>query len=74
METVLVENRANLPGNVFEPIRRLVQTQRTMDRVLAWLVAQVPPLAPEDLIAQDEFSYDLLIPYCNGLFLSYATS
>ena len=45
-----------------------------MERALAWFFGQLPPLAPEDLIAQDEFSYDLLVPYRNGMYLSYDTS
>ena len=45
-----------------------------MERALGWFFGQSPPLAPEDLIAQDEFSYDLLVPYRDGLYLSYDTS
>jgi hypothetical protein len=69
-----VENRANLPAEQFDPIRRTVETHRTMEIALAWFFAQVPPLTPEDLIPQDEFSYDLLVPYRDGLYLSYDTS
>jgi hypothetical protein len=74
MESIPVENRANLPPDAFEPMRRDLQAHGTMERALAWFFAQSPPLAPDDLIAQDEFSYDLLVPYRAGLFLSYATS
>lgn len=74
MQNVLVENHADLPAAAFEPIRSAVETHDTMERALAWYFAQEPPLAPEDLIPQDEFSYDLLVPYRHGLFLSYATS
>ena len=51
-----------------------VENQFTMEKALAWFFAQVPPLTPQDLIPQDEFSYDLLVPYPNGLYLSYDTS
>ena len=74
MEGVPVENQAKLPAGVFEPIRRAVMTHSTMERALAWFFAHVPRLAPEDLVPQDEFSYDLLVPYRDGLFLSYDTS
>jgi hypothetical protein len=73
-ELVVVENRARLSAAVFDALRRVVQTQHTMERALAWFFAQVPPLAPEDIVAQDEFSYDLLVPYPGGLYLSYDTS
>jgi hypothetical protein len=74
VELVPVENRANLSDEAFEPIRGVLQTHRTMERALAWFFAQSPPLAPEDLVAQDEFSYDLLVPFRDTLFLSYDTS
>ena len=74
MEIIPVENRANLPPDAFEPMRRCLETHCTMERALAWFFAQSPPLAPDDLVPQDEFSYDLLVPYRAGLFLNYATS
>jgi hypothetical protein len=73
-DAFLVENRAGLPAAVFDPLRQVVQAQHTMERALAWFFALVPPLVPEDLVAQDEFSYDLLVPYPGGLYLSYDTS
>jgi hypothetical protein len=73
-DAVVVENRARLSPAVFEALRQVVQAQHTMERARAWFFASVPPLAPEDIIAQDEFSYDLLVPYPGGLYLSYDTS
>jgi hypothetical protein len=72
-ELVLVENRAGLGPEPFTALGNTLQTQMTMERALAWFFAHTPPLAPEDLVAQDEFSYDLLVPY-RGLYLSYDTS
>jgi len=74
VENVPVENHADLRAAAFVPMRDVVQAHRTMERALAWFFAQMPPLAPEDLIAQDEFSYDLIVPYRDGLYLSYSTS
>jgi hypothetical protein len=74
VEKVPVENRANLPAKRLDLLRRTVEAHSTMERALAWFFAQQPPLAPEDLVPQDEFSYDLLVPYGEGLYLSYDTS
>jgi hypothetical protein len=74
VRAVIVENRARLPLAVFDALQQVVQTQHTMERALAWFFAVVPSLAPEDIVAQDEFSYDLLVPYPGGLYLSYDTS
>ncbi len=73
-ELIAVENPANLPEERFAPLRIILAEQTTMERALAWFFAHVPPLAPAGLVAQDEFSYDLLVPYRDGLYLSYDTS
>jgi hypothetical protein len=73
VETVPVENRTNLPSTTFDLLRRAVEPHRTLERALAWFFCQTPPLTPEDLIAQDEFSYDLLVPHPSGVYLSYDT-
>jgi hypothetical protein len=73
-DVIPVENRAGLQAALFEPIRRAVEGQTTLERALGWFFAQSPPLAPEELVPQDEFSYDLLVPYAGGLYLSYDTS
>jgi hypothetical protein len=36
---------------------------RTLERLLGWLKARDLDLAALDLIQQDEFSYDLLVPH-----------
>jgi hypothetical protein len=74
VHVVVVENRARLPPAVFDAMQQVVGTQHTMERALAWFFAGVPPLAAEEIVAQDEFSYDLLVPYPGGLYLSYDTS
>jgi hypothetical protein len=74
VDLVPIENRANLSAEVFESIRGVLQAHRTMERALAWFFTHSPPLAPEDLVAQDEFSYDLLVPFRDSLYLSYDTS
>ena len=73
-DPIPIDNHANLPAAQLDPIRAIVQMHGTMERALAWFFAQEPPLAPKDLIPQDEFSYDLLVPYRDGLYLSYDTS
>jgi len=72
--TIPVANFAALPEGQFEPLRDVMCRQISMERALAWFFSSQPPLAPEDLVPQDEFSYDLLVPYPGGLYLSYDTS
>jgi hypothetical protein len=73
-ESVPVANLAALPEERFAPLREDLRQQTSMERALAWFFSRQPPLAPEDLVPQDEFSYDLLVPYPGALYLSYDTS
>jgi hypothetical protein len=73
-DKIPVENRGSLPRQRFDPIRDIVETHTTMERALNWFFRQVPALTPNDLVPQDEFSYDLLVPYSDGLYLHYDTS
>ena len=74
LDHVLVANRAALPDEQFEAMRRVLCRQTSVERALAWWFGQTPPLAPEDIVSQDEFSYDLLVPCGEGMYLSYDTS
>jgi hypothetical protein len=72
--SVIVENRAGLADDAFDSLRAVLEQHTTLQRALGWFFGQVPPLAPSDVIPQDEFSYDLLVPYAGGLWLSYDPS
>jgi hypothetical protein len=71
-QTVAVENRAGLAAGSFRAWESLLASQVTIKRALDWFFAQQPPLAPADIIAQDEFSFDILVP-TDGLYLAYDT-
>ena len=73
-EPMTVENWAQLPDAAFGPLRGELAALTTMERVLHWLRTRHPSAVPEELVAQDEFSYDLLVPLDKGLYLSYDTS
>ena len=73
-DKVPVENRADLPAAEFDALTGLLEQQGTMERALAWFSGQVPKLAPDDLVVQDEFSFDLLVPYRDRLYLCYDIS
>jgi hypothetical protein len=75
--TVLVENQANLSGDLFESLRAVLTQQTSMARAMPWFFSHSPKLAPVGMVTQDEFSYDLLVPYSwhgHSLHLSYSIS
>lgn len=38
----------------------------SLEKILAWMQANDLPMTQLDLLAQDEFCHDLLIPWCDG--------
>jgi hypothetical protein len=72
-----VINFANLPENEFAELERELAEHKTLGQVLAW--ASAPPkgdFLPQivaEVVTQDEFTHDVVIPYKN-LFLAYDTT
>ena len=68
-----VENRAALPADRFAALAAAVAAHRSIKRALDWSLSQDPPVAPADVIAQDEFSHDVLVAYADapGCWLVY---
>lgn len=58
----------------FGPLAGPLALHTSLAKALAWWYAQTPPLAPGDIVGQDEFSYDILVPWPGGWYLSYDTS
>ena len=68
---VPVENRARLPGADFARLADAVSSHHSIKHALDWLLAQSPPLAPSDLVTQDEFSHDILVALPEDRWLVY---
>jgi hypothetical protein len=66
-----VENRAGLDDELFLSILREISGQSSIRHVVDWLVRHQPPLKIEDMVTQDEFSHDIMVPYREELFLVY---
>ncbi len=66
-----IENRAHLAPEAFEPIASALARQTSIKQALDWLRKLEPPRAPIDLVTQDEYSHDILVPFADGLFLAY---
>ncbi|MEW4569747.1 hypothetical protein AB1L88_17935 [Tautonia sp. JC769] len=69
-----IENRAGLTDPEFAPLAAELAGQSTITRALGWFSSQTPPLAPDGMVTQDEFSFDLLVPCSRGLYLAYDTN
>ena len=68
---IKLENRAGLDDEPFMTIVREISGQCSIRHVVDWLGRHRPPLKIEDMVTQDEFSHDIMVPYREGLFLVY---
>ncbi len=68
---VAIENRAGLPDPAFAILAESLTRQTSIRHAIDWLTAHDPPIAPSGMVTQDEFSFDILVAYPGGLWLSY---
>lgn len=70
-------NRANLPVDMFEELRFELKDHRSLQDLLRWAEEQpeefLIPGTIAELIVQDEFTHDLVVPW-QGYFLIYGTT
>jgi hypothetical protein len=69
---ITFENQTSHPDTDFALFRDACATHTTLERALPWFFSQSPPLHPADMIQQDEYSYDLLVPLTSPFYLTYS--
>lgn len=47
---------------------------RTLSEVIAWGLGHTPPLVIAEVIVQDEYTHDVLLPFLDGKWLVYDTT
>jgi hypothetical protein len=57
--------------NVDAPLARALAGFTSMEHVLNWLAHQAAPLDGVDVLAQDEYCHDLILPLPDGRWLSF---
>jgi hypothetical protein len=53
---------------------QIVRSHHGLDDIFAWGRQQSPPVHPADVIKQDEFTHDVLVPLPSGRWLVYGTT
>jgi hypothetical protein len=71
---VQVQDRAGLGPAALASLEAAVAGHETLEDLLRWGRAQVPPVLIEQLVTQDEFTHDVLVPWPDGLTLVYDTT
>jgi hypothetical protein len=69
-----IHDFAGMTGEEREALARVLATHESLDDVFAWGRTQSPAVHPEDVVIQDEFSYDVLVPYAEERWAAYATT
>ena len=44
---------------------------RTLGQVVAWGVEATPPRKPEAIVAQDEYTHDVVMAYVDGVYAAF---
>jgi hypothetical protein len=70
----VVENRAALSADALALLDAEVAGHRTLAEVVRWGLDRRPPLVVEDVVIQDEFTHDVVMPWRDGLHLVYDTT
>lgn len=66
-----IEWRAAVSAEVREGIEALFGTQKTLEDVVRWGLAQKPVRLVEDVVVQDEYTHDVVILHPSGVYLAY---
>ena len=70
----LFKGVTNIPADELRRIREQVATHEGLDQIFAWGRQQTPPIHPADVVKQDEFTHDVLVPFPNGRWVVYDTT
>jgi hypothetical protein len=67
-----IENRAALPAAEYRDLVDTVSRHTSIKHGLDWVLDRSPPGRPIDVVAQDEFSHDVLFELSPDLWLAYS--
>ena len=68
------EDRVGLEPGEANALRAELAQLGSLHALIQWGLRREPPLVIADVVIQDEFSHDVLLPYAGGLFLAFDTT
>jgi hypothetical protein len=72
MRRIALVDHASLPPEEQALLTSVVAEHRGLDDIFAWGRLQSPKVVPADVIKQDEFTHDVLVPLASGAGSSMA--
>ena len=74
MNTIPITWHRSVSPEAAAQIKQVLDDQDTLEAVLAWASTFDPPRLVGDIVTQDEFNLDVIVPVDEGLYLVYAAS
>jgi len=65
---------SDIPSAVQDSVRAYVAHQSTLELVVMSGLRRTPPRLVVDVVKQDEYTQDVVLPFQDGLFLVYDTT
>jgi hypothetical protein len=66
--------RAKVDASVRAELDSIVATHDTLEAVVKWGFAQESPVLVSEVVKQDEFCHDAIVPWRGALWLVYGTT
>lgn len=64
-------DRTGLEEDERQRLRDALAPQTTLEKLLEWGRSRTPHLRVEEIITQDEFTHDVVVPYDRGLYFAF---
>jgi hypothetical protein len=64
-------NYTGVADEELQALARVVQNHHRLDDIFTWGRSQSPPVYPAEVVKQDEFTHDVLVPLHGGRYLVY---
>ena len=74
MREIPLHDHAALSPAEHRELRERLRDHRTLADVLTWARAQTPPVAITEIVTQDEYTHDVVLPLGSRRYLSYDTT
>lgn len=71
LDSMQIVDRVGLSAGERRQIAALVTAHTSLDRVIAWALGCTPPRLVADVVIQDEYTHDVVVPYEGGRYLVY---
>lgn len=75
--SIRISNFASVPAEVFAEIQEELSDQHTLKDVMSWALSDSGKFIPgivKDVIVQDEFTHDVIVPWGSELVFVYDTT